>query len=133
MRLAVFGIGSAMRTRARVYGDWNTKGVSVDLDSGAQANIVSKRLIKRLRLLPSSDDPLPTLEGVNGSALKCYGAYYISFSMADSRGVTRLITQLFYCIDRRQGAPDLLLSRPGMGQERIILDTATEEWWFGET
>ena len=68
-RLAVFGIGSALRTRATVYSDQRTKGVEVDLDTGAQANIISKRLVKRLKLTPSSD-LLPLLKGVEGSTIK---------------------------------------------------------------
>ena len=73
MRLSVFGIGSAMRTRAKVYNYWNLKGVDIDLDTGAQANVVSKRLVKRLKL-PPAPISLPLLEGVNGGSLKCYGA-----------------------------------------------------------
>ena len=90
-------------------------------------------MVKRLRFTPLPDFPLPILKGVHVGNIHYYGAYLVSFSIIDSRGITRLVTQVFYCIERGPNAPDLLFSRPGMGLEHIILDTATEEWWFGET
>ena len=43
-RVVIFGIGSAMRTRVKSYGDHGFKTVVLDMDTGAEANIVSRRL-----------------------------------------------------------------------------------------
>ncbi len=57
-----FNIGTspAMRTRAKVYGDLErTKNVTIDLDSYAKVNIISKRLVNQLKLFPIA---IPDLE-----------------------------------------------------------------------
>ena len=127
------GIGPAMRTRAKVYGDLGrTKNVTIDLDSCAEVNIVSKRLVNRLKLFPIATPELE-LESVIGPLVKGSQAYYISFALTDQDGVTRLVTQVFICLKRRPGTPDLLWSRPGMGKQGVILDTRIQEWWFDKS
>ena len=127
------GIGPAMRTKAKAYGDMgHTKGVTIDLDSCAEVNVVSKRLVNRLKLFPIAIPKLE-LEPVTGPHVKGSQAYYISFSITDHDGVTRLVTQAFICLKRRRGTPDLLWSRPGMGKEGVVLDTGSREWWFGKS
>jgi len=71
--------------------------------------------------------PIPILKGIHNGVLKYVGAYYISFSMINSRGIIRFITQLFYYIDHHPGALDLFFLWPGMDQKYIILNTITKE------
>jgi len=64
------GIGPAMQTKAKAYGDLGrTKGVTVGLDSCAEVNVVSKRLVNRLKLFPIATPKLE-LEPVTGPHVK---------------------------------------------------------------
>ncbi|KAI1430420.1 hypothetical protein GGR50DRAFT_699093, partial [Xylaria sp. CBS 124048] len=126
-----FGINTPFRSTATVVpdGEREKKQVMVDMDTGAQVNTVCKDFArKRLRRI---DMPLPTLSGASGRRIPCHGAYQARIQMTDAAGKERTFEQIFYAIRRDKTAPTLLLSRPGMGRQGIIIDTASDQWLFG--
>ncbi len=59
-----------MQTKAKVYGGLGyIKGVTINLDSYAEVNIVSKRLINQLKLFPIATPELE-LEPITGPYVK---------------------------------------------------------------
>ena len=64
------GISSTIRTRAKTDRDiGHTKDITIDLDSYAEVNVVSKRLVNRLKLFPIATPELE-LEPVTGPYVK---------------------------------------------------------------
>lgn len=121
-----------MRTTVEVY-DERTGNVvrksRMDLETGAEANIISRRLARWLakrKLVQQPPVGIPTLLSADGSPMKCWGAMEVPFRLRDDSGEVRETRQIFYIMRRGPGAPDLLLSRPGMGYEGILLDTTTD-------
>lgn len=106
--------------------------IRVDLDSGAGANTVSFRFVRKHRLQPIPAT-LPGFVGVQGAPLKCHGTYQVMLHAQDRLGQQRVIHTLCYAIRREVGAPDFLLGHPTMAEEGIILYNTDQSWEFGIT
>ena len=103
----------------------------VDLNSGSETNIISTRLMQKLRL--NQHHPSPhTLQSFGGEPVDPAGIYHITFEITDATGCTRAITQAFTAGDRPKSLPGLLLGNAGMGWANILSDHAAGKWYFGK-
>lgn len=128
----ILGQEAPLRATATVLIGRVDPSVQVDLDTGAQVNIVSLKFVRKHRLRPVAA-LVPHLIGANGAPIKCHGTYLLRVGMTDSEGVHREITHYFVCVRRPHDAPALLLSRESMGSEGIVIDTAASTWLFGRS
>ena len=103
----------------------------VNLNSGSKANIISTRLVQKLRLNRYHRSP-HTLQSFGGEPVNPVGIYHITFEITDATGCTRAITQAFTAGDRLKSLPGLLLGNAGMGWANILSDHVAGKWYFGK-
>lgn len=124
-------VGECTTAQAIVLRKAAEEPLSVLLDTGAQTDVISHSTVQRLGLQPATDyKPVP-LEGFQGEVQKPVKAYWLTFFLLDRRGLPRKIRRVFSEARTRPGGPDIILSRPSMGMEGIIIDTATNTFYYG--
>ena len=116
----------AILTQGEVLASGHKRTVDILLDTGAEANFISQRLALELHLTRVPNAELPRPDPVGGPSLYCYGAYRVHYWLHDSWGQTRESKRLFYGVDHE--GPPVILGRPGLRAEGIIIDNATDEW-----
>ncbi|KAK6212977.1 hypothetical protein QIS74_03097 [Colletotrichum tabaci] len=99
------------------------------MDTCSQVDLISSRLVQRLGLKPAEANA-PVLESFCGKTSKPGRAYWLTFFLLDSQGHPRKLRRLFAEAPRPKEAADLLLARHSMGQEGIIIDTASNTWSY---
>ena len=99
------------------------------LDDGADINVISQSLALKYGLRKIST-PLPDVSNFEGTEAHCYGAYAVRLCLADSTGVERTTTSVFFATDLRE--PEMLLGRPWRRQHSIIADARNDQWWYAE-
>ena len=100
----------------------------VQLDSGAEVNVISQRFAVEEGMKPIKDAKLPRPTWMDGNSVYCYGAHRVKLSLCDSWGHVKEFETIFYAIDKE--GPPLLLGMPGLAQEGIVIDLAARTWHF---
>ena len=100
----------------------------VQLDSGAEVNVISQRFAVEEGMKPIKDAKLPRPTWMDGNSVYCYGAHRVKLSLCDSWGHVKEFETIFYAIDKE--GPPLLLGMPGLAQEGIVIDLAARTWRF---
>ena len=100
----------------------------VQLDSGAEVNVISQRFAVEEGMKPIKDAKLPRPTWMDGNSVYCYGAYRVKMNLRDSWGHSKEFETIFYAINKE--GPPLLLGMPGLAQEGIIIDLAARTWRF---
>ena len=116
-------VGPSTTTKALVLRRVAETEIEVLLDTGAEVDVISTQLAKRLQLQPATDYVSPDLESFEGPAIQRREAYWLTFFLLDNGGRPRKMRRVFASANLRQGGPDIILSRPSMGLEGIIIDT----------
>ena len=94
----------------------------VQLDSGAEVNVISQRFAVEEGMKPIKDAKLPRPTWMDGNSVYCYGAYRVKMNLRDSWGHSKEFETIFYAINKE--GPPLLLGMPGLAQEGIIINLA---------
>ena len=100
------------------------------LDDAADVNIVSRKFALQHGLLQVKDALLPQVDSFQGQRGFCYGAHLICLRLADSADVARESIGVFYAMDIE--GPPVILGRPWRRQQAVIVDSATDQWRYGE-
>ena len=86
--------------------------MEVQLDSGAEVNVISQHFIVKEGIKPIKDAKLPCLTQMDRNSVYCYGAYYMKINLRDSWGYSKEFETIFYAINKE--GPPLLLGMPGL-------------------
>ena len=124
-------IGTTVRLHVPITLENGTE-THADLDTGAECDVVSKEFACRNKL-PAAPFSSPSLKGVAPERLRTHGAFWVSFTINDSRGTRKTIKRPCIGIDRdprTEGSP-VLLSRTFLNEFDITLHPRVNHWWFG--
>lgn len=104
---------------------------NVDLDTGAEVDIISVSLAKQCRF-ELAKKTAPILEAVGNFRVPTYGVYTVPITLTDSRGTTRTVERPCIAVDRDpdlKGSP-VLLSMTSLVEMKIYLIPNGQKWWF---
>lgn len=125
------GLAPRFSTLATVRSASGPQTIRVDLDTAAEADLVSYQFVKNHTFSPSQKIA-PTLEAAGSLPIQTYGTYDVPLSLTDSRGTTRSFTRTCTAIDRASTADSspVLLSMTTLHDHNIYIGARARQWWY---
>lgn len=103
----------------------------MDLDTGAEVDLVSRQLIEEAKLRPAQYTA-PLLEAVGKLAIPTYGVFEVPLTLTDTRGVSQSFMRPCVSVDRNSSADSspVLLSMTSLSDKDIYLASKAQHWWL---
>lgn len=123
-------VGKATTASALTLRGVAEEEIKVLMDTGAEIDVIDMNLVRKLGLEPARDYAAPGLESFRGEKANPGNAYWLTFFLIDSHGRPRKVRRVLAGAELKDGSHDIILSRPSMGQEGIVIDCATNKWHY---